>query len=403
MKTLALKPNFFYCGVQDRDLRVFDIVMTTQHGTTYNSYLLKTAGQVVLFETAKEQFFEEYLASIEALTKVQDINYLVMNHTEPDHAGSVARLLALNPQITVIGTVGAMGFLRAIMNCDFKQQVVKDNATLVIGDRTLRFLVLPNLHWPDTMFTYIEEDKVLLTCDVFGAHYCPADILRSTITDEEGYLEAVKYYFDGIIGPFKQPFMTNALRRIAPLDIDLICTGHGPVLDSQVTAIQELYHKWCVVAQPSATALVVIPYVSAYGYTKALAESIAEGIRSNGKITVELFDLTLIGTDVVLERLAVADGILLGSPTLLGDALKPIWEVATAMLPVTHKGKVASAFGSYGWSGEAVPNLLERLRQLKMKVLEGYRVRFKPSSEELVAARAYGQAFGLEVLTKRTL
>ncbi|MEG1346291.1 MAG: hypothetical protein RSC78_06130, partial [Acidaminococcaceae bacterium] len=121
MKTLALKPNFFYCGVQDRDLRVFDIVMTTQHGTTYNSYLLKTAGQVVLFETAKEQFFEEYLASIEALTKVQDINYLVMNHTEPDHAGSVARLLALNPQITVIGTVGAMGFLRAIMNCDFKQ------------------------------------------------------------------------------------------------------------------------------------------------------------------------------------------------------------------------------------------------------------------------------------------
>lgn len=393
MKALKLRENFYWTGIVDANLRVFDIIMYTEFGTTYNSYVLKTGDKTVLFETAKEKFFDDYLEKLKEIIDVESIDYLVVEHTEPDHAGSVERLLDLNPGMKIIATGCALGFLKEIVNRDFTGIRISDNMTMKIGDRTLRFLFVPNLHWPDTMYTYIEEEQILVTCDSFGSHYGLDDVLLSKVTDWEGYMRATKYYYDNIIGPFK-PFMLKALERVRELDISMICTGHGPVIDDKIDFILNTYEEWSTVVNPNPKKTVIMPYVSAYGYTKSLAEKIAEGIRASGDIDVRVYDMVETDQTKVLEELGFADGILFGSPTIVGEALKPIWDLTTSIFAGTHGGKLASAFGSYGWSGEAVPHLIERLKQLNMKVTEGFRVRFKPDENQLQEAFEYGFNFG---------
>ena len=399
MKTLELRKNFYWTGIVDSNLRVFDIIMYTEFGTTYNSYVLKAGDKTVLFETAKVKFWDEYLEKVQEVTAVDEIDYLVVSHTEPDHAGSIENLLKLNPGLKIVATGCALGFLKEIVNGDFTGIAVKDNETMKIGDKTLRFLVVPNLHWPDTMYTYIEEEQILVTCDSFGSHYGFSDVLASRVTDREGYMRATKYYFDCILGPFK-PYMLKALARVRELDVSMICTGHGPVLDDKIEQMYDIYEEWCTVVNPNSTKTVIIPYVSAYGYTKMLAERIAKGVEDSGDIAVRSYDLVEAEQEKVLEELGFADGILFGTPTILGEALKPVWDLLISMYPVTHGKKLASAFGSYGWSGEGVPHVMERLKQLRMKTMDGFRVRFKPSEADLIDAYDFGYNFGCTLQNK---
>lgn len=399
MKTLKLRDGFYWTGIIDDQLRVFDIVMYTEFGTTYNSYALTTGGKTVLFETAKVKFFDEYLDKLRQVIDVNSIDYLVMSHTEPDHAGSVEKLLDYSPQMKILATPCAVGFLKEIVNRDFVSLPVKDGQQMKIGERTLRFMAVPNLHWPDTMYTFIEEEQILVTCDSFGAHYCLPEVLRSKVQNEQDYQKALKYYFDCIIGPFK-PFMLRALDRVEPLDVTLVCTGHGPVLDSRIRETFAQYRQWSTIKNPNDKKTVIIPYVSAYGYTGQLAEAIAQGIAASGDVAVRRYDMVEADPAKVEEELLFADGFLLGTPTIVGQALRPIWELTLEMFPATHGGKLAGAFGSYGWSGEGVPNITERLRQLKLKVVDGFRVRFKPSEADLVGAYEYGYQFGCRLLDK---
>lgn len=393
MKSLKLRDNFYWTGIVDDTLRVFDIIMYTEFGTSYNSYVMKAGDKTILFETAKAKFFDDYLEKLKEITDVTKIDYLVVNHTEPDHAGSVEKLLELNPGLKIIATGCAIGFLKEIVNGEFTAIPVKDNEVMRIGNKTLRFLVVPNLHWPDTMYTYIEEEQILVTCDSFGSHYGFHDVLVSKVTDHEGYMRATKYYFDCIIGPFK-PFMLKALDRVRKLDLSMICPGHGPVLDDRLDFIMDTYEEWCTVVNPNPKKTVIIPYVSAYGYTGQLAEKIAEGIRDSGDIDVRCYDMVVSDQAKVLEELGFADGILFGTPTIVGEALKPIWDLTTSIFAGTHGGKLASAFGSYGWSGEGVPHIIERLKQLHMRVVDGLKVRFKPGENNLIDAYEYGYNFG---------
>ncbi len=393
MKTLQLQKDLYWIGALDPDLRIFDIIMRTEFGTTYNAYFLRGSEKTALFETVKAGFADGYFEALNDLGGTGKADYLIVSHTEPDHAGSVERLLDANPGLTVVGTRAAIGFLEQIVNRKFPSLIVKDNDTLSLGDKTLRFFALPNLHWPDTMFTYVEEDQTLVTCDAFGAHYAHPSVLRSAVTNVDGYLSAAKYYFDNILGPFKRPFVQRALDRVRDLPLAMICTGHGPVLDSHIPELLALYQSWC--EPPAKTKKsVVIPYVSAYGYTASLAGAVAEGIRGAGDIDVRLYDMTQADAADVLADMAGADGILFGTPTILGDALAPIMALTAHMPPPVYGGKRGGAFGSYGWTGEGVPNLVARLRQIGIKVEgDGFRVRFKPTEEDLRAARAYGEAF----------
>lgn len=400
MKSIKLREDFYWTGIIDDKLRVFDIIMYTEFGTTYNSYVMKAGDKTVLFETAKAKFFDEYLEKLQEVTDVHKIDYLVVSHTEPDHAGSVEMLLDQSPQMKIIATGCALGFLKEIVNRDFVGIPVKDEEKMTIGNRTLHFMLVPNLHWPDTMYTFIEEEQILVTCDSFGSHYCLPEVVSSEIKNEADYQSALKYYYDCIIGPFK-PFMLKALDRVENMDISMVCTGHGPVLvGDRIKAVMKQYREWSTVVNPNQKKTVIIPYVSAYGYTKTLAEKIAEGVKDSGDVDVRSYDMVEADVAKVNEELLFADGILLGTPTIVGEALKPVWDLTLAMFPGTHGGKYAGAFGSYGWSGEGVPHITERLKQLKMKVSEGFRVRFKPSEADLVSAYEYGYQFGCLVQDK---
>lgn len=398
MKTLELKKNFYWTGILDPNLRVFDIIMETKFGTTYNSYLLKGSEKTALFETAKAKYIDDYMSKLKEIVDIADIDYIIVDHTEPDHAGSAKYLIEENPAIKLVGSATAINFMKEICNMEFNSVIVKDGDTLSLGDKTLRFIGATNLHWPDSMYTYIEEDKTLVTCDSFGAHYSLDEVLSSKIVNHNDYMEALRYYYDNIIGPFK-PFVLKAIDKIKDLDIDMICPGHGPVLDKEPWEIVEIYKKWSTQINPNVRKTVVIPYVSAYGYTEIIADKIEEGIKAAGDIAVKKYDLVTADMDAVMGDIYWADGILLGTPTILGEALKPIWDITTTIFPGTHGGKIASAFGSYGWSGEGVPNIIARLKQLRMKVYgDGFRARFKPSEAQLDDAFDFGFGFGHSVL-----
>ena len=399
MKAFKIKQNLYWTGVLDPELRVFDIIMETRYGTSYNSYLLEGSEKTALFETAKEAFFDEMVGYIESVASVSEIDYLIMDHTEPDHAGSIAKLLDLNPHITIVATGPALQFLKHIINTDFNSIAVSDGMTLSLGDKTLEFMVLPNLHWPDTMYTYVHEIKTLFTCDSFGSHFAAPGILRSSVTDEEGYADATKYYFDCIIGPFAYPYMYNALERIRDLEIEHICCGHGPVLDSHFDQIFGWYREWCKAPAKKEKKLVVMPYVSAYGYTKALSEAIAKGVEDAGA-EVHRYDLVFDDKTNLPADMAAADGYLFGTPTILGEALEPVYNLTLGMYPPVFKGRLASAFGSYGWSGEGVPHIIERLKQIRLRVLDGFRVRFRPDANQLTDAYDFGYNFGCVLLKK---
>ena len=397
MGAIQAMDNIYYVGVQDKDLRVFDIIMHSDYGTSYNSYLVRGSEKTALFETCKLEFWDEYIANIREVCDPSEIDYIVVNHTEPDHAGCMERILELAPNAKVLGSSTALTFLKEIVNHPFASQAVTEADQIDLGGLTLTFLSVPFLHWPDSMYTYIPELKALFSCDSFGCHYADDRVFNDLI--EGDFTDAYLYYFTHIIGPFKRPFMTKALDKIAALDIQFIGNGHGPVLRKKKKKYLDMYREWCA-PQPKNGKDVVIAYVSAYGYTRSLAEAIAKGVQEAG-VSVKVFDLVTDSAEEAKAAIADADGFLLGSPTLVGDALPPIYEMMMGLNPIIHRGKFAGAFGSYGWSGEAVPNLVARMQQLKLSMpLEGMKIRFKPTQQDLDNAVSYGKQFAEAVLAK---
>ena len=394
VETIKINEQMTWVGVLDPDLRIFDVTLNTQFGTTYNSYVLKGSEKTVIFDTAKAVFKDEYLAKVKSVVDFAAIDVVVVHHVEPDHSGSLEYLLKQNPNIEVYGTPSSIKFLADIVNMPFKGHAVRENETLNIGDKTLRFINATNLHWPDGMYTYIEEDKTLVSCDSFGAHYSFAPLFASKVENRADYELAMWEYYYGIMHPFR-PFVYATMKKLADLDIELIVTGHGPVVDDDPRWAINQYVKWStpVVNEQK---LVVIPYVSAYGYTKDIALAITEGLKQED-VAVEMYDMVYTKLSDIFDRLVLADGILIGSPTIIRDALEPIWAVVSAMKPAQFSGKHAAAFGSFGWSGEAVPNLTQRLQQLKMKVADGLSLRFKADEAKLTQAKQFGIAFGQKV------
>lgn len=390
-----LKKNVYWIGVNDYDLRVFDIVMETKFGTTYNAYLVIGSERTALIDTTKAPFKEDYIAKLSSLYDISKIDYVIMNHTEPDHAGSIEALLNINPNITVVATTPGINNLKEILNRPFKSIQTKEGMEISLGNRTLQFYPLPFLHWPDTMFTYMKEEAMLFTCDFFGAHYAFEGVLAKNVQNWDDYQFALKHYFDSIMSPFKK-FVNKALDKIQNLPIQYVLTGHGPVVDeTNLEETKVLYRQWAKGKPVNPQPLIVIPYASAYGYTEKMAVAIEEGILEyfNGNATVERYDLVTTPLDTVIERIDQADAFLIGTTTIVGDSVKPVWDVMTALNSTLHGNKVAAAFGSYGWSGEGPLFISERLKQLKMKTLEPLRIKFNPSIDQLKEAKAYGQAF----------
>jgi flavorubredoxin len=387
-----------WIGVLDYDIKTFDIVMTTQFGTTYNSYFIN-AGKKAIVEVAKEKFFDVYLKKLKSVTDPRELQYIILDHTEPDHSGSLRRLLEIAPDATVVGSGNAIRYLEDIVNSPFRSLIVKDGDLLDLGNKTLRFISAPNLHWPDSIYTYIEEDKVLFTCDSFGAHYCTTMIF-SEMSPE--YLGAFKYYFDVILKPFSR-FMIKAIEKIRPLEIDLICPGHGPVHRENLREIVDLTEKYSneymKLISGGPVKRVLIAYVSAYGYTKQAAEYIAQGIQETGNFDIDVADMEKISAGELDLKLTSSDAILVGSPTINQNTLLPVYTLFALINPIRDKGKIAGAFGSYGWSGEAPKIILENLRNLKLKTFDDtVSFKFSPGANKKDILIEFGKRFAQRIV-----
>ncbi len=387
MSAIKLKKDVYSVGVLNPSLRVFDIIMESRYGTSYNAFLI-TGEKNVLIDTVHEPYFEEYLSNIQSIIDVTKIDYLIMNHTEPDHSGSVAKLLAVNPNITVYCTVAAKKYLSAITNEDFQCVTVKQGDKLDLGGKELEFIVAPLLHWPDSMFTWMPSEKTLFTCDFLGAHFCEPTMLDTNVHYEDKYLGEFRYYYDGIFAPFK-PYVLSGLDKIKDLPVELICPSHGPCLTANIKKFQDLYREWSapVVHEKK---IVGILFASAYGCTTKLAEAAQEELKKNDQLDVRFMNIVFTPFAQVAELANEADALLIGSCTINRDAPKIIWDVLASIDAINTKQKPAGAFGSFGWSGEAVPMMKSRLEHLKYNFIgEGVKVNFMPTDSDLAAMKAY--------------
>jgi len=401
-RVIDITSDVKWTGILDYDIRTFDIVMTTEFGTTYNSYFIN-AQKKALVDVVKEKFFDVFLNKLESFTDPREIEYVILDHTEPDHSGSLRRLLELAPDAIVVGSGNAVRYLEDIVNGPFRSLIVKDGDTLDLGNKTLRFISAPNLHWPDSMYTYLEEDRILFTCDSFGAHYCSENIFSELTPD---YLRSFIYYFDVILKPYSR-FMIKAIEKIRPLDIDVICTGHGPVHRENLMELIDLTEKYSneylKLVSCGAVKRVLIAYVSAYGYTKQAAEYIAEGIRLAEGFETDVTDIENIPAGDLDHKLASADAILAGSPTINQNTLLQVYKLFALVNPLRDKGKMAGAFGSYGWSGEAPKIILENFRNLKLKIFEETAsFKFAPGAGKKDALIEFGKRFAQRIIEDKT-
>ena len=300
-----------------------------------------------------------------------------------------------------MGSGQALNYLQDIIGKPFKSLKVKDGDTLSLGNKTLKFIGAPNLHWPDSIYTYLVEDKLLFTCDSFGAHYCDEAMFDDLVGN---YDDAFTYYFDVILRPFSK-FMLRAIEKIRPLEISMICPGHGPILRSKWSEVidkTEAMAREFLEMNAERTNNVLITYVSAYGYTKEMAEKIKEGILLAGELNVDIVDIENILLGDLDQKMTRSNAVIIGSPTINQNTLLPVYRLFAVINPIRDRGKLAAAFGSYGWSGEAIKIIEANLRALKLNVVqEGLATKFFPHNDVASDYVEFGKKFGTQLMLNK--
>lgn len=388
MGAIELAPGVHWIGAIDKDIRVFDVIMKTEQGTTYNSYLVQGSEKCALIETMKVKFYDSYLATLKTLIDPARIDYIVMNHTEPDHSGSLGKLLAEEAQSAqVVSSKNGVSFVKEILNQDIDIHVAEDGSSIDLGGMTLEFIQAPFLHWPDTMFTFVREHGILFPCDFLGSHFADERMFDDQLDD---FSHARSYYFDHIIRPFKE-FAVKAMDRIQDLPIKMIAPSHGPILRTDLDKYIGEYREWCKISKKGDKPRILVFYASSYGNTRQMAESVAEGCRNAGG-DATLFDLEVTEAGSILDDIEAADALAVGSCTINGDAVKPVWDLLSSLATLKLRGKAGAAFGCFGWSGEAVKYIEDRLKAVKLKVpVEGIRAKMMVTQQDLDECRELGE------------
>jgi flavorubredoxin len=378
MSSVKITENVFEVGVKDPDLKIFDLTMKTD-GTTYNSYLIIGSEKIALIDTVKESFKNELFTNIEEIIPIDKIDYLIVNHNEPDHSGAMPTLLDKNPNIVIYCSGAAIPYVKSIINREAEIIGVKDKHQLELGGKTLTFRTMPYMHWPDTMMDFLEEDKILFSNDGFAAHICSTELYADELTADVDY--EVDYYFKCIMRPFTGYIRRN-LPKLDDHDIKLVAPSHGPVFRNNPLKHINSYKEWSVDKTENRN-LISIFYASNYGNTLRIAESLGQLLNEKGFET-QLTDAGECDAEQVREQIESSKAVIIGTPTFNGDAVKPIWDLVSLFSTVYSIGKKAAVFGSYGWGGEGAKMVAERLSGLKLKVMEEqYRARLIPSDEEM--------------------
>ena len=388
-----IKPNVYSVGSIDFDARLFDRLIPLPDGTSYNSYLVRGNEKVALLDTVDPAKTKVLLNNLVKLG-IDKIDYVIAHHAEQDHSGSLPDVLLIYPDAKVVTNPKCKGMLIDLLGIeDDKFITVEDGETLSLGDKTLQFVYLPWVHWPETMSTYLAEDKILFSCDFFGSHLASNSLF---VTDEGQAYEAAKRYYAEIMMPFRKPIVNN-LAKIADLAIDIIATSHGPIYDRPEFII-DAYKDW---AGDEVKNEVVVAYVSMHGSTRRMVEHFVEAL-SERNIVVRQFDLVNVDIGKLAIALVDAATVVIGSPTVLTGAHPAAAYAAILTNALRPKVRFASIIGSYGWGGKMPEQLTGMLSNLKVELLDvGVQTDFRVLSGDvevvIVAVELYwecGDRFG---------
>jgi flavorubredoxin len=399
LDAVEIAPGTHWIGALDPSLREFDIILKTANGTTYNSYCVRGTQGVAIIDTVKESHADEFFERLEQVARYDEITTIVLNHLEPDHSGALPELMRRAPQAKLyISAKGKLMLKALVKSIELEFTIVKTGDTVDLGGRTLQFINTPFLHWPDTQCTLVEEQGVLFSGDVFGCHFCDARLFNDQVGD---FRFSFEYYYQHIMRPFREHVL-EALELLEPLPIKLIAPAHGPILREAPLSYMQRYRQ---LASPllhnevgANNKSLLVFYISSYGNTARMAQAVGEGAETIAGVRVSLYDLQAGGDLPFVDLIEEADGLAIGSPTINGDAVKPVWDLLSSLAVIKVSDKLGASFGSYGWSGEAINMVEDRLRGLKLRVpIKGVRARLIPTEEELESCRDLGKQLALHL------
>jgi flavorubredoxin len=369
-----IKEDVYFVGSQDWDRRLFDELIPLPDGTSYNSYLIKGTEKTVLIDSVDPPMYGELNGNLKELN-IEKVDYIISHHAEQDHSGSLPELVKKYPQSKIITNQRCKSMLMDLLPIpDDRFMVVQDGDTVSLGNKTLQFIFTPWVHWPETMSTYLKEDKILFSCDFFGSHYTSNDLF---VKDEKKIYNAAKRYYAEIMMPFRTSIVKN-LEKIKDLDIDIIAPSHGQVYDNTKFIINA-YREW---ASDRVKNEVVIPYVSMHGSTEKMVEHLKQYLSGKG-VEVKVFHLT--ETDIGELAMALVDAatVVIGAPTVLAGPHPNVLYAAYLVKVLRPKLKYISVIGSYGWGGKTVEVLADLVSTLKAEVIEPVVIKGHPKNDDL--------------------
>ncbi len=394
--SITVKNNIKWVGKIDWELRKFHgDEYSTHNGSSYNSYLIKE-DKVALIDTVWGPFAKEFVENLAKEIDLNQIDFIIANHAENDHSGALPLLMQQIPDVPIYCTKNGVKSLKGLYHQDWNFQVVKTGDKLSLGSKELIFVEAPMLHWPDSMFTYLTGDEILFSNDAFGQHYASEFMFNDRVAQAELFAECVKYYAN-ILTPFS-PMVIRKIKEVLGfnLPLDMICTSHGIIWRDNPAQIVEKYMEWADNYQENQ---ITILYDTMWDSTRVMAEQIASGIRSgDDKVTVKLFNLSKTDKNDAITEIFKSKAILLGSPTVNNGILVAVAAILEEIKGLKFKNKKAGAFGSYGWSGEAVKILSERLSDSGFDIInDGLRLTWSPDEESMQSCRDYGESFAKSV------
>jgi flavorubredoxin len=374
MKAREIVAGVSWLGAIDWDRRLFDSLIPLPDGTSYNAYLVQGSEKTVLIDSADPSLEHILRAQLE---DVSSVDYVVSHHAEQDHSGALPLVLERYPRARLLCSSKARGMLVDLLRiAEDRLQVVEDGQVISLGDRSLRFIYTPWVHWPETMVSFLQEDAILFSCDFFGSHIATSDLY---VTDEGRVYEAAKRYFAEIMMPFGRQIEKN-LEKLGGLGIEMIAPSHGPIY-RRPAFIMDAYREW-VSGKPRN--VVVLPYVSMHGSTRLMVDYLVNALMVRG-VGVERFDLTAADIGRLAMALVDAGSIVIGTPTVLGGPHPCAAYAAFLANALRPKAKFLSVLGSYGWGGKCVEVLASMVPNLKVEVIEPVLARGLAGEKEYAA------------------
>ena len=392
MPAVEIKPDVYWVGVNDRTTDLFEgLWPITKEGVSYNSYLIDDEKKAII-DLTKSIKGDEYLAQIDEVTDISKIDYLVVNHMEPDHSGLLRTFRRIAPQATILGSAKTKDMLESFFSIKDNVRVVNDGDTLSLGKRTLKFFSTPFLHWPETMMTYEVSHKILFPCDAFGSY----GAIQGAIFDDECehfdfyQREALRYYVN-IVANYSTRVL-GAIEKLSDIPVEVIAPSHGLIWRKNISLIVNLYKKWAEYANGETEPGITLIYGSMYGNTEVMMNAVAQGISRVG-VPLEIFDASRTHVSYILPSLWTKRGVMIGASTYEVSLFPPVAEVLNMAAQKHIRNKKAAFFGSYGWSGGALKGLKRIIEPLKWDLVDALEFVGCPTGEELKKGKEFGASF----------